>query len=148
MRPLTDSKPRRSDFYRSVAELGVQAADALHHAHQHGIVHRDVKPGNLLVDGSGNLWVTDFGLARIEADAGLTLSRDWVGTLRYMAPEQALGQKARVDQRVDVYSLGATLYELLVLRPAREGDDREEMLKQFATSLANAAAKDRSEDSS
>jgi tetratricopeptide (TPR) repeat protein len=135
MKTAADSKPRRSDFYRSVVELGVQAADALHHAHLHGIVHRDVKPGNLLIDGNGNLCVTDFGLARIEADAGLTLSRDWVGTLRYMAPEQALGQKARVDQRVDIYSLGATLYELLALRPAREGEDRHEMLRQFATAL-------------
>lgn len=127
-------KTANLEFYRSVAELGAQAADALHHAHEHGIVHRDVKPSNLLVDGAGGLWLTDFGLARIEADAQLTVSRDWAGTLRYAAPEQALGHKSLVDHRVDIYSLGATLYEMLSLRPAREGDTQAQLLQACATS--------------
>ena len=83
-----------------------------------GVVHRDVKPSNLLLDGSGKFWVTDFGLARCQTDATLTRTGDLVGTLRYMSPEQATGQSALVDHRTDIYSLGATLYELLTLQPA------------------------------
>src|SRR5262249_46838003 len=71
------------EFFRTVARLGVQAAEALEYAHQLGVVHRDIKPANLLVDGRGNLWVTDFGLARVQSEAGLTLTGDLVGTLRY-----------------------------------------------------------------
>jgi Flp pilus assembly protein TadD len=120
-------------YFRRVAELGVQAAEALDHAHQMGIVHRDVKPGNLLVDGRGNLWVTDFGLAQVQQGEGsLTMTGDLVGTLRYMSPEQALAKRVILDHRTDVYSLGATLYELLTLRPAFDGQDRQELLRQIA----------------
>ncbi|HKB36427.1 MAG TPA: serine/threonine-protein kinase, partial [Gemmataceae bacterium] len=115
-----------------VAEWGVQAAEALEHAHQLGVVHRDVKPANLMIDGQGQLWVTDFGLARTAAEAGLTLTGDLVGTLRYMSPEQALARHGLVDHRTDVYSLGVTLYELLTLRPAFAGKDRQELLRQIA----------------
>ena len=69
-------------------------------------LHRDIKPGNLMLDGEGKLYVTDFGLARIEADAGLTMTGDIIGTLRYMAPEQALAKRVVIDHRADVYSLG------------------------------------------
>jgi serine/threonine protein kinase/Flp pilus assembly protein TadD len=118
--------------YRRVAELGVQAAEALDHAHALGIVHRDVKPANLLVDARGGLWVTDFGLAHIQSDARLTMTGDLVGTLRYMSPEQALAKRVVVDHRTDVYSLGATLYELLTLEPAFTGNDRQDLLRQIA----------------
>src|SRR5262249_30854920 len=87
---------------------------------------------NLLVEGRGNLWVTDFGLAHCQSQAGLTMSGDLVGTLRYMSPEQALGKRALVDHRTDVYSLGATLYELLTLEPAFGGRDRKELLQEIA----------------
>src|SRR5207302_9786019 len=81
----------------------------------------------------GTLWVTEFGLAHIQdSDASLTASGDLVGTLRYMSPEQALAQRVVVDHRTDVYSLGATLYELLTLRPAFGGKDRQELLRQIA----------------
>lgn len=118
-----------TDYYRTVARLIRQAADALHHAHECGVVHRDVKPGNLLLDPVGNLWVVDFGLARLPG-SDLTGSADVLGTLRYMSPEQASGKATTLDGRGDVYSLGVTLYELLALRPAFPADDREALLNQ------------------
>lgn len=119
------------DYQRQVTRIGTEAADALHYAHENGIVHRDIKPGNLMVDTDGKLWITDFGLARIESDIGMTRSGDLLGTLRYMAPEQALGKRIIVDHRADIYSLGATLYELLALRPVFDGTTRETLLKQL-----------------
>jgi serine/threonine protein kinase/Flp pilus assembly protein TadD len=119
-------------YFRTVAELGIQAAEALDFAHQHGIVHRDVKPANLLVDAESRLWVTDFGLAQVQGDARMTMTGDLVGTLRYMSPEQALAKRVDVDHRTDIYSLGATLYELLTLEPAFTGADRQELLRQIA----------------
>ncbi len=129
---LAESSARGRGFIRTVAALGIQASDALEHAHQRGILHRDIKPSNLLVDLAGHLWVTDFGLARIPGENNLTLTGDVLGTLRYMSPEQALGKRPLVDGRTDVYSLGATLYELLTLRPAFAGDDRQEILRRIA----------------
>src|SRR5262249_47525755 len=117
-------------FFRSVANLGTQAALALEHAHQLGIIHRDIKPSNLLVDVRGNLWITDFGLAHCHSQAGLTMTGDLVGTLRYMSPEQALAKRVVVDHRTDIYSLGVTLYELLTLQPAFPGADRQDLLLQ------------------
>src|SRR5262249_55841455 len=113
-----------------VANLGVQAAEALEHAHQQGVIHRDVKPSNLMLDGRGHLWVTDFGLARVHGEPGQTQTGDVVGTLRYMSPEQALGRREQVDHRTDIYSLGCTLYELLTLQPAFPGCDRQEVLRR------------------
>jgi hypothetical protein len=124
--------PHSREYSRTVARLGIEAAEALDHAHQLGIVHRDVKPGNLLVDAAGKLWVTDFGLAHVGADKSLTLTGDLVGTLRYMSPEQALAKRVPIDHRTDVYSLGVTLYELLTLQPAVRGGDRQEVLQQIA----------------
>ncbi|HKB42092.1 MAG TPA: serine/threonine-protein kinase, partial [Gemmataceae bacterium] len=92
----TERSARGAAHFRSMAELGAQAAEALEHAHQLGVVHRDVKPANLLVDGRGNLWVTDFGLAQIQGDANLTMTGDLVGTTRYMSPEQAQGRPGLV----------------------------------------------------
>src|SRR5205085_9367761 len=128
----TERSTRSPAYFRTVASLGVQAAEALEHAHEQGVVHRDIKPANLLVDGRGNLWITDFGLAYCQSQAGLTMTGDLIGTLRYMSPEQALAKRVPVDQRTDLYSLGATLYELLTLQPAFDGADREELLRQIA----------------
>jgi tetratricopeptide (TPR) repeat protein/serine/threonine protein kinase len=119
-------------YHREVARLGIEAAEALEHAHALGVVHRDVKPGNLMLDGRGKLWVTDFGLARLADEPGVTVSGDLLGTLRYMSPEQALARHGLVDHRTDVYSLGVTLYELLTLRPAVGGKDRQEVLRNIA----------------
>jgi serine/threonine protein kinase len=128
----TQQTRRDKTHYRRVAELVAQAADALEHAHSLGIVHRDVKPANLLLDGAGKLYVSDFGLARLGSDAGMTMTGDIIGTLRYMSPEQALAKHGLVDHRTDIYSLGATLYELLTLRPAMGGADKHEILNQIA----------------
>jgi serine/threonine protein kinase/WD40 repeat protein/tetratricopeptide (TPR) repeat protein len=130
--PSTERSLRSPAFFRTAARLGAQAAEALEHAHQLGVVHRDVKPANLLVDGRGHVWVTDFGLAHVQSGQGLTLTGDLVGTLRYMSPEQALAQRVVVDHRTDLYSLGVTLYEVLTLEPAFGGRDRQELLRQIA----------------
>jgi WD40 repeat protein/serine/threonine protein kinase len=122
---LSSVESARETYFRSVAQLGLQVALGLDHAHQRGIVHRDVKPSNLLLDLAGVVWITDFGLAKSTDDA-FTNTGDIVGTLRYMAPERFLGQ---ADIRCDIYSLGLTLYEMLVLRPAFEAPDRLRMIE-------------------
>jgi eukaryotic-like serine/threonine-protein kinase len=121
--------PRGSAYFRWVASLGLQAGDALAHAHRLGVIHRDVKPSNLLVDARGNIWVTDFGLARRLADPGMTHHDSLLGTPRYMSPEQA--RTGAIDGRTDVYSLGATLYELLTLRPPFDGRSAAELVEQI-----------------
>ena len=127
---LTSTRGR--EYIRTVAQLGVQVAEALDHAHTRGILHRDIKPANLLLDDQGQLWVTDFGLAQIQGNPGVTLTGDILGTLRYMSPEQALAKRVVIDGRTDIYSLGVTLYELLTLRPAFDGQDRQEVLRKIA----------------
>ncbi len=129
---LATTSTRQRTFFLEAARLGRQAAEALEHAHQQGVLHRDVKPSNLIVDHRGHLWVTDFGLARFQDEGSLTATGDLLGTLRYMSPEQALANRAVVDQRTDVYSLGATLYELLTLQPAFAGSDRQELFRKIA----------------
>jgi serine/threonine protein kinase/WD40 repeat protein len=121
---------RTPAFFRTAARIGVQAARALDHAHQSGVVHRDVKPANLLVDAARNVWITDFGLAHCQGGAGLTATGDVVGTVRYMSPEQALGRRGYLDHRTDIYSLGVTLYELVTLQAPFPGEDRHAVLCQ------------------
>ena len=121
------SKGQNGRYWQSVAEIGVQVAEALDYAHQQGTLHRDIKPGNLLVDTRGTVWITDFGLAKLAEQDDLTKSGDMLGTLRYMAPEQFEG---RSDARSDVYSLGLTLYELLTLRPAFGETSRGRLIRQ------------------
>ena len=116
-----------------MARLGVQAARALDHAHSCGVLHRDVKPSNMLVDAAGHLWVSDFGLARFtdSQDHTLTLTGDVLGTLAYMSPEAARGRAAEVDRRSDIYSLGASLYQLLTLRHVFTETDRGALLAKI-----------------
>ena len=123
--------PEVADPYRFVAEVGIQAAEALAYAHARGVIHRDIKPSNLLLDGQGVVWITDFGLARRLDDVALTHSGQILGTPRYMSPEQALAAKEPVDHRTDIYSLGATLYELLTRRPAFDGPTPHDVVLQI-----------------
>ena len=123
---LARSDPDRT-FFRSVARIGLQVAEALEYANRQGVLHRDVKPSNLLLDPKGNVWVADFGLAKAADAEDLTHSGDIVGTVRYMAPERFAG---RCDARSDVYALGLTLYELLALRPAFSAADPHELMRR------------------
>ncbi len=118
----------RAAYYQIVARIGAQAADALAYAHAQGVLHRDIKPANLLLDTQGTIWITDFGLARIEGLGELTMADDVVGTLRYIPPERFRGQ---TDTRGDVYSLGVTLYEMLVLQAAFEAPARAEVIHRI-----------------
>jgi eukaryotic-like serine/threonine-protein kinase len=121
-----DPMPKYGNW-RFVAEVGLQAAEALHYAHRQGVLHRDIKPGNLILDSSSRVWVTDFGLAKVIDLNGITASGDILGTLQYVAPECLAGDS---DPRSDVYGVGATLYELLTLIPPYPADSPARMLKQ------------------
>lgn len=117
--------PEGPSYVRCVAEFGRQVADALHYAHDRGVLHRDVKPGNLIVDSQGVVWVADFGLAKTVEHDDVSRTGDVLGTIRYMAPEQFRGE---YDARSDIYSLGLTLYELLTLRTAYDDKERRSAL--------------------
>ena len=133
-----------AQYLRSVARIGVQVAEALEYAHRQGILHRDIKPSNLLLDAQGQVWVTDFGLAKAQDSDELTRTGDIVGTLRYMAPERFDGWS---DPRSDVYALGATLYELLTLRPAFDESDRVKLIDRVLHESRDSAAPARAADS-
>jgi eukaryotic-like serine/threonine-protein kinase len=122
---LSASSDPDRQFYRSIARIGIQVAEALEYANRQGILHRDIKPSNLLLDNRGNVWVADFGLAKTAEADDLTHTGDILGTIRYMAPERFSGH---CDARSDVYSLGLTLYELVALRPAYEASDRHTLM--------------------
>ncbi|MDX1962109.1 MAG: protein kinase [Pirellulales bacterium] len=130
----TQHSTAKGEYHRAVTRLMLQAAEALYYAHGMGIIHRDIKPANLLLDARGNLWITDFGLAQFQSDMGLTRTGDILGTLRYMSPEQASGGQALLDPRTDVYSLGATFYELLTLRPIFSAQNMQLLLAEILNS--------------
>jgi eukaryotic-like serine/threonine-protein kinase len=121
--------PGTDAYWRNVSRLGLQLADALAHAHDKGVIHRDVKPSNVLVGADGNAWLTDFGLAKVRGLSELTRDGEVVGTLRFMAPECFRGE---ADARGDIYGLGMTLYELLTRRPAFHESDRGRLLWMVA----------------
>ncbi|NUT46890.1 MAG: serine/threonine protein kinase [Saccharothrix sp.] len=106
-----------------VRALGARLADALAHVHAHGLVHRDVKPSNILLDGDGDAYLTDFGLAHLTGATRMTRTNDLVGTAAYLAPEQVLG--GEVDHPTDVYALGLVLLECLTGRLEYPGGNVE-----------------------
>ena len=119
---------RESIYFRELARLGAQVADALDYAHRQRVIHRDIKPSNLMLDTRGNLWVSDFGLAKLLEGDDLSHSHELVGTMRFMAPERFRGI---TDSAGDVYALGATLYELLCLKPAFAERDQARLIDQI-----------------
>jgi serine/threonine protein kinase/WD40 repeat protein len=135
--PLPSVEPRPSNslsaagtdaaYYRSVARVGLQVADALAYAHRQGVIHRDVKPSNLLLDAQGTVWITDFGLAKADGTDELTHAGDIVGTVRFIAPERFDGRSL---PQSDVYGLGLTLYELLTLRPAFDDTNKGRLIEK------------------
>jgi serine/threonine protein kinase len=124
----TPSGGSSSAGFDRIAGMVADVADALHHAHQNGVTHRDIKPSNLMLSSDGRLSVTDFGLARMLEQPGVTATGEFVGTPAYMSPEQITAGRIPVDHRTDIYSLGATLYELLTLRPPFAADGRDKLL--------------------
>src|SRR5262249_4892010 len=128
--PLDEALKRQPMSPRQAAELVVKLARAVHYAHEHGILHRDIKPGNILLDANGEPHLTDFGLARLrEAESGVTRTEDVLGTPSYMAPEQAVGNNAAVSSVTDVYGLGAVFYQLLTGQPPFAGGTTYETIK-------------------
>ncbi len=125
------AEPR--DYFCWVAEIGIQAAQGLAHAHERRVIHRNIKPSNLLLDKEEILWIVDFGLAPEIDSPAMTQSGAPSATFRYMSPEQAETARCPVDQRSDIYSLGATLYELLTCHPVFEGRTPQEVLSQILT---------------
>jgi len=128
----------RESFYsaayvREILGLALQALEGLDYAHQQGVIHRDIKPANFMLDAKGHLWITDFGLAHCCYAADITHTGDLLGTLRYMSPEQARGEKGSLDFRTDLYWLAATIYELLTLHPVVSAKRQPEMLQQIPT---------------
>ncbi len=128
--PGDSSLSSGSGFFDTVARLTAGVADALEHAHQNGVIHRDIKPANLLLAPDGRLCLNDFGLARLLEQPGMTMEGEFVGTPAYMSPEQVTAGRIPLDHRTDIYSLGATLYELLTLQPPFTGERREQLLAQ------------------
>ena len=116
-----------------IADWGLQAAEALAYAHEHEIIHRDVKPSNLILDPEGRVWLTDFGLAKRLDDVKLSMTGAILGTPRYMSPEQASSVRKPVDHRTDIYSLGATLYELATNKPLFDAESPHVALGQIIT---------------
>jgi serine/threonine protein kinase/WD40 repeat protein/Flp pilus assembly protein TadD len=119
--------PAHAEFHRGAARIALQVAEALAYAHKQGVLHRDVKPSNLLLDTQGAVWVTDFGLAKAEGADELTHTGDVVGTVRFMAPERFEGRSL---PQSDVYALGLTLYEVLTLRPAFDDVNRAKLIER------------------
>lgn len=115
-------------YFLQVARWIADAADALHYAHGQGIVHRDIKPANIILATDRRIMITDFGLAKSSGEQSVTMTGSLMGTIRYLSPEQAMAKRVPVNHRTDIYSLGATMYELLCFRPAFPGGDDKQVL--------------------
>src|SRR2546430_4645640 len=127
---LEEVVSRRPISIRQAAELIERIARTVHYAHEHGILHRDIKPGNILLDGKGQPHLTDFGLDRlVESESTVTRTLEGMGTPSYMAPEQAVGNNAQLTSATDVYGLGAVFYQLLTGHPPFPGGTTHETIK-------------------
>jgi serine/threonine protein kinase len=119
------------NYAHMAAAIALDAADALRHAHAHGIIHRDIKPSNLILAESGRVKLSDFGLAKSVGDGSLTKTGDFIGSPAYVSPEQAASRRKKVDERSDIYSLGVTLYELITLHQPFSGKDVAVILRNI-----------------
>ncbi len=122
------------EFFATAARHVASIADALEYAHQQGVIHRDVKPHNLIMGNDGKMRISDFGLARLMEQPGVTITGELIGSPLYMSPEQISGGPARVDHRTDIYSLGATMYEWFTLNPPYPGETREQVIGKVLSS--------------
>ncbi len=132
----TVSLRQTDERYAEVADHIAEVADALDFAHRQGVIHRDIKPHNLLLSSEGKLMISDFGLARLSEQPGVTVTGEVIGSPLYMAPEQLSGETVVVDHRADIYALGTTMYEWLALTPPYPGDTRERVISRILTSEA------------
>ncbi len=128
---VTPPPPRTAEDYRHLAVLLADVADGLGHAHDHGVIHRDVKPQNLLVSADGRMYVSDFGLSRLLDEPRLTLTGELMGTPAYLSPEQVRGDESQIDHRTDIYSLGVTLYEILCGRRPFQARNRDQVIRSI-----------------
>lgn len=127
----TPPPSRTLDDYRHLATLFADVADGLAHAHDHGVVHRDIKPQNLLLSVDGRMYISDFGLSRLLDEPRLTLTGELMGTPAYLSPEQVRGDESQIDHRTDIYSLGVTLYELLTGHRPFRAKTREQVINSI-----------------
>ncbi len=135
-----------SGYVHEVTRIGQQIATALDAAHESGVIHRDIKPSNIMLEPSGHVWILDFGLARLESHHSMTESGEILGTLRYMSPERLMNSSdARLDRRTDVYSIGATLYELLALFPPYAEYPQSALVRAVASTSPQSLSKSRPE---
>ena len=140
---------RKPMSIRQAAELIAKVARTVHYAHEHGILHRDIKPGNILLDQKGEPHLTDFGLARlIETESTVTRTLEVLGTPSYMAPEQAAGETTKLSKATDVYGLGAVLYQLLTGQPPFAGGTTYETIQLLRDTEPRATAPVKSESRS
>lgn len=122
------------EHFASVAQHIAAIADALEYAHEQGVIHRDIKPHNLILGNDGRMRISDFGLARLLEQPGVTMTGEMIGSPLYMPPEQVRGGPVQVDPRTDIYSLGATMYEWITLSPPYPGETREQVISRILTS--------------
>ncbi|MCA8980646.1 MAG: protein kinase, partial [Planctomycetes bacterium] len=135
LRDFLDDRRQESElpdsYYRDVAALVAELAEALQSAHELGVIHRDVKPGNVLITVEGHPKLTDFGLARITDETAVSVSGDVAGTWLYMSPEQVGAKRSEIDHRTDVFSLGVVLYELLTMQRPFDGDSTQQIASRI-----------------
>jgi serine/threonine protein kinase/Tfp pilus assembly protein PilF len=129
--PLFGNSAFDQRCFFNIADAFAGVAEGLQHAHSRGIIHRDIKPSNLILDREGRLRILDFGLARLEGHESLTVTGDFLGTVLYMSPEQAMARRVPVDHRTDIYSLGATLYETVTWQPPFRGKNSQDIVSQI-----------------